>query len=104
MCVQSGRIEQRMASNLAGRLESAAVPIYSEDVAITNISSHGARVVTSRNWQPHDHVFLIELTGEFHTEAEVIYCQRLRDDAFVIGLRFGRAPAEALTRPRGFEP
>jgi hypothetical protein len=93
MRVQSGRIEHRMAANVGGRLESAPVPVYSESVSITNISSQGARVITNRNWRPHDHVVLIELTGDFHVEAEVIYCQRLDDDAFVIGLKFGRAPA-----------
>jgi hypothetical protein len=92
-----------MAANVAGRLESAPWPIYSENVSITNISSGGARVTTNRNWRPHDHVVLIEPTGDFHVEAEVIYCERLRDDAFVIGLKFARAPTDRPRRPRGFD-
>jgi hypothetical protein len=99
--MQSGRIEHRMAVNLAGLLERSELPICSEVVSIENISNHGARVATHRHWRPHDHVVLMELTGDFHTDAEVIYCQRLRDDAYVVGLRFARAAAEMLTRNRG---
>jgi hypothetical protein len=61
---------------------------------ITNISSHGARVISHRNWRPRDRATLIEVTGDFHLAAEVIYCRRLRDYAYVVGLKFrvdGRA-------------
>jgi hypothetical protein len=77
-----------MAANLAGRLRSADAPISSESVVITDISSRGARVISHRNWRPRDRATLIEPTGDFHLAAEVIYCRRLRDDAFVVGLRF----------------
>ena len=83
-----------MAANLSGRLESADAPISSDNVKITNISSHGARVISHRHWRPRDRATLIELTGDFHLAAEVIYCRRLRDDAYVVGLKFqvdGRA-------------
>jgi PilZ domain len=83
-----------MAANLSGRLESADAPISSDKVMITNISSHGARVISHRHWQPHDRATLIELTGDFHLAAEVIYCRRQRDDTYVVGLKFrvdGRA-------------
>ena len=88
MRMQSGRVEHRMAATLAGRLESADAPMASENVTITNISSRGASVITHRNWQPHDRAVLIEPTGDFHLDAEVIYCRRLRDDAYAIGLKF----------------
>ena len=77
-----------MAANLSGRLESAEVPISSEDVRITDLSSHGARVISHRNWQPRDRATLIELSGDFRLAAEVIYCRRLRDGAYVVGLKF----------------
>jgi hypothetical protein len=101
--MQSGRVEHRLPVNLAGRLENAATPVFSEIVSIVNISSSGARVITRRNWQPHDHVLLLERIGDFHADAEVIYCQRLRDDAYVVGLRFERSITELLTQPRRVE-
>jgi hypothetical protein len=83
-----------MAAALAGRLESADLPISSENVMITNISIHGACVIAHRDWRPHDRATLIEVTGDFHLDAEVIYCRRLRDDAYVIGLRFARPTSD----------
>ena len=77
-----------MAAHLSGRLKSADAPISSENVIITNISSRGARVISHRNWRPRDRATLIELTGDFHVAAEVIYCRRQRDDAYVVGLKF----------------
>ena len=94
MRVQSGRVEHRMAATLAGRLESAELPISSENIMITNISSHGARIITHRHWQAHDRATLVEVTGDFHLDGEVIYCRRLRDDAYVIGLRFARSTSD----------
>ena len=96
--MQSGRVEHRMAVNLAGLLEKSSVPVFSEVVSIENISGHGARVITHRSWQLHDHVVFSALTADFHTDAEVVYCQRLRDSTYVVGLRFGHSIAEALTR------
>jgi hypothetical protein len=83
-----------MAANIAGHLESAHVPESSENVTIMNISSRGARVITHRNWQPHDRAVLMEFTGDFRLDAEVIYCRRLRDDAYVIGLKFTHSTSD----------
>jgi hypothetical protein len=87
-----------MAVNLAGRLEKPSMPVFSEVVSIKNISSHGARVITHRSWQLHDHAVFIALTDDFRTDAEVVYCHRLRVSTYVVGLRFGRSIADALTR------
>jgi hypothetical protein len=87
-----------MAVNLAGCLEKPSMPAFSEVVSITNISGHGARVITHRNWQPHDHAVLMEFNSDFHTDAEVVYCRRLHDSTYVVGLKFGHSIAEALAR------
>jgi hypothetical protein len=92
--MQWGRIEHRMAASLAGHLESADVPLSSEHVMITNISNNGARVITHRHWRPRDRAVLTESTGDFRLDAEVIYCRRLRDDAYVIGLKFARSTGD----------
>jgi hypothetical protein len=67
-------------------------------VSIKDISSRGARVMTRRNWQPHAGVVLKELTGDFRTDAEVIYCRRARDDAYTVGLKF-KSLARELASP-----
>ena len=75
MRVESGRVEHRMAANLAGHLESTEVPLSSQAVMITDISSHG-------------------FTGDFRLDSEVIYCLRQGEDAYVIGLKFARPTGE----------
>ena len=58
---------------------------------IVNISSHGARVIAHRSWQPHDQLVLSELIGDFHVDAEVVYCQRIDRDKCAVGLKFATA-------------
>jgi hypothetical protein len=58
---------------------------------IVNISSHGARVIAHRSWQPHDQLVLSELIGDFHVDVEVVYCYRLDRDQCAVGLKFGTA-------------
>lgn len=90
----SGRQEHRAVMDLAARLQSRGVPLMAETVMITNISSHGARVVGHRSWQTQEPLILTEPIGDFHIDAEVVYCQRLEDDQFAIGLKFA-TPVEA---------
>ena len=58
---------------------------------IVNISSRGARVLARRYWQPHEQLVLSELIGDFHVDAEVVYCHRLDSNQCAVGLRFAAA-------------
>jgi hypothetical protein len=79
-----------MAAKIAARLHRCHDRTSSDLVSIEDISSHGARVICHRSWQPHEHVTLAELIGDFSTDAEVVYCQRLGDDRCAVGLKFER--------------
>ena len=85
----SGRQERRAAMNLGARLQALGLPPTT--VMIANISNHGARVMTRRPCQPHEQLILTELFGDFHVDAEVIYCQRVDGDQYAVGLRFATA-------------
>jgi hypothetical protein len=87
---------------MAGRLELADRPLSSEVVSIENLSSQGAQVITHQNWGPHEHLILMDLIGDFRVEAEVVYCLRLRDDAYVAGLRFACPVGKQFTRAADF--
>ena len=87
----SGRNEHRAAMHLAACLHTRGVPPIVETVMIVNISSHGARVIAQRAWQPHDQLVLTEMIGNFHVDAEVVYCQRIDRDQCAVGLRFATA-------------
>jgi hypothetical protein len=80
--------------HLAARLHTRGVPPVVESVMIVNISSHGARVIAQRAWQPHDQLVLTEMIGSFHVDTEVVYCQRIDRDQCAVGLKFAR-PVEA---------
>src|SRR5207248_2084363 len=49
--------------HLTACLQSRGEPPIVETVMIVNISSHGARVLSHRNWQPHEQLVLTELVG-----------------------------------------
>jgi PilZ domain len=89
--VLSGRNEHRAAMHLAARLNTRGVPPIVETVVIANISSRGARVMAHRYWQPRDQLVLTELIGDFHVDAEVVYCQRVDRDQCAVGLKFATA-------------
>ena len=86
----SGRNQQRAAMHLAASLHTRGAPPVVETVMIVNISSHGARVIAHRHWQPRDQLVLTELIGDFHVDAEVVYCHRLDRDQCAVGLKFAR--------------
>src|SRR5437016_14597781 len=81
--------------HLTACLQSRGEPQIVETVMIVNISSHGARVLAHRQWQPHEQLVLTELVGgDFHVEAEVVYCQRLDRDQCAVGLKFAKTRSE----------
>ena len=53
-----------------------------------NVSARGARIVTSRRWEPDERVLLLTLPGDFRARARVAYCQRNPDAGYAIGLEF----------------
>jgi hypothetical protein len=83
-----------MAASIGARLETSGEPHEWEAVSIENFSNRGARVITHRSWQPHVHVILVGLIGDFHADAEVIYCQRLSGNKCAVGLKFTAGAAE----------
>lgn len=82
-----GRKETRIA---------VATPVYLirtgdtdlPDLVMTeNVSTCGARVVTSRPCQAGDHHRVSPFPGEYHLSARVVYCLPRADHQFSVGLR-----------------
>jgi hypothetical protein len=63
-----------------------------------NISDQGVRVVTEGKWIPGELVLLNALKAGRRIRARVVYCERLSDNRFAIGLELSR-PLEDATRP-----
>ena len=69
----------------------AAENLPAEPAMTVNVSLHGARVVTSRRWQPEEQPRLASRSGTFRTPAEVVYCEPLNDGHFCVGLKLQSA-------------
>lgn len=82
------RSERRMDCMMAGRLAAMGNHAMCEWVAIRNISIHGAQVVSERPWCEGGQVNLGETVGQQQLDAEVMYCERLRDGRYALGLKF----------------
>jgi hypothetical protein len=78
-----GRIETRLPLTIQVNLVST----HAADAVLTeNVSSRGARVVTKRRWQPGEHQWITPVSGKFHLQARVVYCQPVSNDSFHVGL------------------
>jgi PilZ domain len=80
------RKEQRIALKVFVKLSSPGNP--SSEIAPTiDISCHGARVVTRRNWRPDEHLSVQSIRGNLYSRARVVHCQPHGDNSFIIGIQ-----------------
>jgi hypothetical protein len=89
----SGRMERRLPIIVVVRLAQAE-PTCSEREERTftdNITARGARVFSTRLWQVGD---AVQLTPRNEAPAcgNVVYCQRLADDHYAVGVKFQDSP------------
>lgn len=88
-----GRTERRLPIMVVVQL--AKTPIQGvgekESTFTHNISPRGARVFSSHPWQPGEIAMLTSLQ-EGSVCGKVIYCQRLQDDRYAIGLHVPDRP------------
>ena len=57
-----------------------------------NVSLHGARVVSSRPWQPGDEAQVTPLKYGTPARAKIVYCRQLADGRYFVGLNFPQHP------------
>ena len=92
--ILSGRMDKRLPIAMVVHLAQAqGQPVNGSEVTYTdNISVNGARVVTSRPWQAGEIVQVTPLREETTIRGKVVYCQKLVDDRYCIGLNFRGRP------------
>ena len=87
MPVRSGRLEKRIP--LAAAVEiSSLQPAATERTTTDNLCSLGIRIMTQRARELNERVWVRFLDGDLRTLARVVYCQRLPDGRFGVGLQF----------------
>ena len=63
-------------------------PPSTERVSTENVSPLGVRVVMQRPSEQDQRLMIRSLAGEPKTIARVVYCQRLKDGRFAVGMQF----------------
>lgn len=88
MRVPTGRLEQRIAKTEAVMLlHLDQSPIAKVEALTENVSPRGARVLTDSVCAPGQPVCLDALEERLKLMARVVYCQRLHEGKFAVGLQ-----------------
>ncbi len=81
------RVEERLSLTVRVDLCSLDVRHRAHEALTENVSTHGARVVSSNPWKLNDRLNLWCLPGDFRARARVVYCEPLGPNSFAIGLQ-----------------
>jgi hypothetical protein len=84
----SGRLEKRVRLAVPVEISSPHNPAASERTTTENVCSLGIRILTRRARDMNDRLMISSLVGDLRTLARVVYCQRLPDGCFGVGLQF----------------
>jgi len=84
---EAHRVESRIPAKIFVDLSSLDVRTPAQEGVTENVSARGARVVTSRAWQPNERLNVRSLLGNFRSRGRVVYCQPLGNGTFAIGLQ-----------------
>lgn len=87
MPVPTGRFEKRIARAVTVdiRLEGEGMPKKAKTLT-ENVSPRGARVLTDRKWRPGQRVLVVFFEEGIQSQAQIVYCRRLREKKFAVGL------------------
>ena len=85
MQVPTGRFERRMAK--AEVVELLHLGESKVEAITENVSARGVRLITNSDFAPGGFVRLDAPEERLSSTARVVYCQRLDDGKFAVGLR-----------------
>ena len=88
MPARSGRLEKRIRLAVPIEVSSPHNPSAAERTTTENVCSLGVRVLSQRAKELNERLMVSSLVGDLRTLARVVYCERLPDGRFGIGLQF----------------
>jgi hypothetical protein len=88
MPLGSGRIEKRIRLSVPVQVSSLQDPVALERTATENVCSLGVRILTQKARELNERLLVRSTVGDLQTTARVVYCQRLPDGRFGVGLQF----------------
>jgi PilZ domain-containing protein len=86
MSVPTGRRDKRIPKEAVVELALPDASQLREAAIAQNVSARGMRVETEHVWRPGDLVLLSSPESGFRTQARLVYCQRLENNKFAVGL------------------
>ena len=86
MTAPNGRSDRRITKEVAVELARADASQLREMAIAQNVSARGMRVATEHVWRPGDRVLLSSPESGVCTQARVVYCQRMENNRFAVGL------------------
>ena len=102
MPMRSGRLERRTRLAIPVRISSLQEPSAGERSTTENICSLGIRVLVWRARDLNERLLIKSADGQLETSARVVYCERLRDGRFALGLEFNGEVANWLKKSMGY--
>jgi len=88
MELRSGRIEKRIEVAIPLQISTILDPNATERTRTENVCSLGIRVLTDHAREMNERLMISSLKGDLKRLARVVYCQRLPDGHFAMGLQF----------------
>src|SRR6266481_5853488 len=85
------RFQKRTPATVSLQVSSAEQPFITELAFTENVSLHGVRVVTERAWKPGERVIVKSYHGTIQSRARVVYCLRLAEARYAVGLELHSA-------------
>jgi hypothetical protein len=102
MPMRSGRHERRTPLAIPVRIASLKEPLAGERSTTENICSLGIRVLVRHARKLNERLLIKSTDGELEADARVVYCERLLDGRFALGLEFHGEVTNWLKKSVGY--
>jgi hypothetical protein len=88
MSPHAGRIEKRIGLAIPLEVSKLWDPAGWDHAVTENVCSNGVRVLIRRAIEPNERLMLRLFEGDPQTQTRVVYCERLPDGRYGVGLQF----------------
>lgn len=102
MPMRSGRLQKRARLAIPVRIASPKEPSAGERSTTENICSLGIRVLVRHARNLNERLLIKSWDGELQTDARVVYCERLVDGQYALGLEFRGEATNWVRNSLGF--